>query len=61
MNTYGKFFESADREAADKMSGMVPQINGPCFAIIEISPVGLILMVPETGIEPVRLFPIAGF
>ncbi|GAB6181761.1 hypothetical protein JCM14036_30800 [Desulfotomaculum defluvii] len=25
MNTYGKFFESADREAAEKMSGLVPK------------------------------------
>lgn len=24
MNTYGKFFESADREAGDKMAGMIP-------------------------------------
>lgn len=25
MNTYGKFFESADREAAEKMSGIIPK------------------------------------
>lgn len=25
MNTYGKFFESADREAAEKMSGLIPK------------------------------------
>ncbi|OPY56039.1 MAG: Transposase [Pelotomaculum sp. PtaU1.Bin035] len=27
MNTYGKFFESADREAANKMSGMLPKVK----------------------------------
>ena len=25
MNTYGKFFDSADREAAEKISGIVPK------------------------------------